>query len=206
MAKQEKFLLLSLEEDKAKELANAISNETSRKILNYLTEKEASEHKLAKNLKLPASTINYNIKNLLKANLIEVKDFYWSEKGNKINMYQVANKLIVISPKHDVNELKVNIKRILPVALLSFIATGFIYIFTKTKNLVSFGVQAPQKALDSSRGLVAESASITQDTSQTPTEIFQQIIHEPNYALWFFLGSLFVIVVYVLINLIRKKK
>ena len=49
MAK-EKFLLVSLSENKAKQLSQAISNETCRKILDYLADKEATETELAKKL------------------------------------------------------------------------------------------------------------------------------------------------------------
>ena len=143
MAKEEKFLLLSLEEEKARELANAINNETARKILNFLSEKEASEHKLSELLNIPASTVHYNIRQLLKANLIEIKDFYWSEKGNKVQVYRVANKLIVIAPKSTTNEFKINIRRILPAALLSFIATGLIYILTRTQTLATKTLSSP---------------------------------------------------------------
>ena len=52
MAKQS-FLLVSLQEDKAKKLAQVVSNESCRKILDYLAEKESTETELAKNLQLP---------------------------------------------------------------------------------------------------------------------------------------------------------
>ena len=40
---KEKFLLVSLKEDKAKQLAQVISNESCRKILDYLADKENFE-------------------------------------------------------------------------------------------------------------------------------------------------------------------
>ena len=48
---KEKFLLVSLNESKSKDLAQAISNESCRKILDYLADKEASESELAEKLK-----------------------------------------------------------------------------------------------------------------------------------------------------------
>jgi len=39
MANDEKFLLVSLNEDKAKKLAQIISNDTCRKIIDFLAEK-----------------------------------------------------------------------------------------------------------------------------------------------------------------------
>ena len=37
---------------------------------------------------------------LLKNKIIDVKDFFWSEKGNKINIYTLARKPIIIAPKY----------------------------------------------------------------------------------------------------------
>ena len=200
MAKEEKFLLLSLEEEKAKDLANAINNETARKILNFLSEKEASEHKLSELLNIPASTVHYNIQQLLKANLIEVKDFYWSEKGNKVQVYRVANKLIVIAPRNTTSEFKINIRRILPVALLSFIATGLIYIFTRTQTLATKTISYTKETSDQ----IARSTAVPA-AQETIKQTAEKIAMQPNYALWFLLGSLFVIIFYLVINLIKKR-
>ena len=53
MTKQS-FLLVSLKEDKAKELAQVIANESCRKILDYLSEKQdTTETELAKKLSFP---------------------------------------------------------------------------------------------------------------------------------------------------------
>ncbi len=79
----EKFLLLNLEETKSKELAQVIVSETSRKILNLLSEKSYAETHIAKKLDMPLSIVHYNVQALLKSDIIEVKDFLWSEKGKK---------------------------------------------------------------------------------------------------------------------------
>ena len=61
----EKFIMVDLENDNSKEIANVISNDTSRKILDYLSDHVASEGDIAKALKVAPSTINYNIKQFL---------------------------------------------------------------------------------------------------------------------------------------------
>ena len=64
----EKFVLVSLEENKAKKLAEVISNSTARKILDYLSEiEEAPESQIAKALKIPLNTAHYNLQNLKKS-------------------------------------------------------------------------------------------------------------------------------------------
>ncbi len=48
------FILMSLQEDKAKKLTQAIGNDTARQILNYLSNiKDASESKISEKLKVP---------------------------------------------------------------------------------------------------------------------------------------------------------
>jgi DNA-binding transcriptional ArsR family regulator len=58
----EKFLLVSLKEDEAKKLAQVISNDTSRKILDFLaSRKDATETEIATHLEMPLSTTHYNL-------------------------------------------------------------------------------------------------------------------------------------------------
>lgn len=96
----DKFILAGLHDSKSKEIAEILGNPTARKILDYLSESDASESGIAETLKLPLSTVHYNIQKLLRNRIVEIKDYFWSEKGNKINIYKVARKLIVIAPKY----------------------------------------------------------------------------------------------------------
>ena len=89
MAK-ENFLLVSLKESEAKKLAQVISNDTSRKILDFLAGiKDATETDIAKNLDTPLSTVHYNIQALLKAKLVQADEFHYSEKGKEVNHYSL---------------------------------------------------------------------------------------------------------------------
>ena len=90
----DKFILASLDDKKSQEIAEVLSNKTARKILNYLADNEASETDLASALGIPASTVNYNMQKLMRTGLVEIADKMWSEKGNRINIYRVANKAI----------------------------------------------------------------------------------------------------------------
>lgn len=193
----EKFILVSLEDKKAKELANVISNDTSRKILEFLSENEAAENDIAKKFNLPASTVHYNIKHLVKHNLIEVKDFYWSEKGNKVNIYTVAKKLIVIAPKN--MKIKTKLKNILPVALIALAASGMIHLYTRltTKSFV-FG--------SSSMGEMDATEKVLMAAPQAVEQTIEQTAIIPNYALWFLIGSFFAIVTYICVNYLIKDR
>ncbi len=194
----EKFIMVSLEEEKAKELANVISNDTSRKILDFLSEKDAAENDIAKELNLPASTVHYNIQNLLKHNLIEIKDFYWSEKGNKVNVYTVAKKLIVIVPKS--MKIKTKLRSILPAALLSLAASGMIYFyqnyFTRAASFAGGEMLTAQKAADFAETAPARALAEAPRIAEAA----------PNYALWFLIGSFFAIATYIFITSLINKR
>ncbi len=88
---QDKFILINIEDSKSKDLAQVISSDTSRKILDLLSEKSLSETEISRKLNIPLSTVHYNIQLLLKSNIIEIEDFFWSEKAKvaKLITYEV---------------------------------------------------------------------------------------------------------------------
>ena len=95
-----KYILVSIEDERAKKIASVLGNKTCKKIIDVLAEKESSEKEIADELKIPMNTAEYNLKKLLDAGLVEkTKNFFWSKKGRKIDIYKVSNKSIVISPK-----------------------------------------------------------------------------------------------------------
>lgn len=186
-----KFIMVSLEEDKAKDIADVLSNENCRKILDYLTEKSSSESDLVKSLKLPASTVNYNIKLLLKSKLIEVKDFLWSEKGNKVNVYQAAKKFIVISPRS--SKITSQLKNIVPVVLISLVATGLLYFYNRFVKLGAISKELITESTLENKIMIDEIASMP-------------VQPEPNFALWFLFGAGFSIIIYIIYVLVRSRE
>ena len=56
--------MISMDDDKAKAMAGVLGNKTCKKIIDCLAEQETSEKDLADNLKLPISTVEYNLKKL----------------------------------------------------------------------------------------------------------------------------------------------
>ncbi len=189
---KDKFLLVSLEEDKAKKLAQIISSETARKILNLLSEKDYSETEISKKLNQPLNTIHYNIKQLEKAGLIESKEYKWSEKGKKIKYYKPVNKYIVIAPKE--KDLSLILKNIIPATTIGMVISGIVYYI---QNL-SAGVMETSKGV-----MLAEAPRAGEVLEDTAQEI---IISQPNYALYFLIGVLITSLLYLIVNYWRNKK
>ena len=188
MSEQEKFILVSLEEEKAKQIANIISNSTSRKILDYLANKdEASESEVSRELNLPLSTVHYNLQQLKKNNLVETKHFMYSDKGKRIEFYRVVKKFIVIAPKYTQTSL---LKNILPLFLISAFIGGLIHFFS---NLETKSAGLLQKSSDFAQEMTA-SAQAAQTVSTTN-----------YYGLWFLFGAWFILIIYFVIQNIRKK-
>lgn len=192
---EESFLLVSLKEGKSKELAQVISNETSRVILDLLSKKDATETEISNSLKLPLSTVHYNLQNLLKAELVKIEEFHYSEKGKEINHYKLSNKFIIIAPSMT-DSIKEKLKKILPVGLLAIATAGFIQLYSYRYELFMENAAplAGAQAQDEAVMLAAKAAPAAQPL-QT----------QPNIALWFLFGALFVIVISFIIEKIRKK-
>lgn len=183
------FLLVDLHESKTKKLAETITSDTSRKILNYLIEKEDTETNIAKELQLPISTAHYHLQKLQEAGLVKVEEFHYSPKGREVNHYKLANKYIIIAPGN-VAGLKEKLKGILP----ALIAAAGISVIIKFVT----GIMAPPnfEAWRSSAALPMEK-----------TDLFlavPELSPQPDIAFWFFIGSIVSLGLYLLIQIVRE--
>lgn len=185
------FLLVDLNEPKTKKLAETITSETSRKILNYLAEQEDSEANIAKLLSLPISTVHYHLQKLQEANLITAEEFHYSKKGREVLHYKLANRYIIIAPKA-VSGLKEKLKGILPAVIAALGISAIIKIIQSiSQNIPSI------KAAES---LTADAApEMAMRLAQAPA------VQQPDIALWFLMGGLAALIIYVAAELIKEK-
>lgn len=121
------FLLLSLDDDKTKAIANTVSNSTCKKILDFLADNDGTETEISEKLKMPISTVHYNLKQLVDGRLVEIESSTYSEKGKPIKHYTLANKYIIIAPKGaDKQSFLDAVKNILPVFGFGLLAFFFV--------------------------------------------------------------------------------
>ena len=195
------FLLVSLDEEKSKKLAQVLSNDTSRKILDYMSKKEyATETEIAKDLKIPLSTAHYNMDLLLKADLINGDQYKYSEKGKKIVHYMLSNKYVIIAPRK-VSAIFEKLKEFLPVVIISGLATvGVKYFFMPKPELSAAPMMQVAEGTSGDLAVNAAGASLKMAVETAP------VASEPNIALWFLIGCMFSIVLYLLISMFKKKK
>lgn len=186
------FLLLSMEDAKIKKISNVISNESCRKILDYLSGKEATESELAEKLGIPISTVHYNLQQLVEAGLVDTPEFHYSKKGKEVNHYRLANKYIVIAPKTTFG-IKEKLKSIFPVVL---IASGAGFIVQLLGNYYSKSPAAPQAMAEKAMSGAAESTAMMQAADVAAKPLVQNHI-----GLWFLAGALFALAIYFVFNL-----
>ncbi len=199
MAK-EKFVLVSLKENKAKKLAQVISNESCRKILDYLAEKEATETELAEKLEVPISTVHYNLKHLTSAGLVDVDEFHYSQKGREVNHYKLANKYVIIAPKSTFG-IKEKLKAILPVAFITVAAAGLLSLFTRRTAMFGSLKSAARETVMTAAPEAEKTLADTVVAEAPPV-----IVSGPSIALWFLIGAVFAIVIYMVIQYILSKR
>lgn len=201
---EDKYILLSMEDEKLKEVAEILGNKTCKKILDFLSDKkESSEKEISDELNIPINTVEYNLKKLLKVRLIEKsKNFFWSKKGKKIDVYKVSNKSIVISPKD--SEFVSKLKSILPSFILTGAMTFGIYVYEKFNLLKSSVVDKTvgESFYGLGSGFSQEASRVMVEDvvvqSQPVTDVL--VSSTPMGWVWFLSGALLVIFIFSIIN------
>ncbi|PIN73696.1 hypothetical protein COV20_05745 [Candidatus Woesearchaeota archaeon CG10_big_fil_rev_8_21_14_0_10_45_16] len=192
------FLLVDLNESKTKKLAETITSDTSRKILNFLTEKEDSEQNIAKSLNIPISTVHYHLQKLQEAGLVVVEEYHYSQKGREINHYKLANKYIIIAPKK-VSGLREKLKGILPVSLV-------ILGISAVMKVASTATFARDPVMQASPMAEAAVDSLAMMEPQMAKAVESSVVSsQPDIAFWFLLGGAAAIVLLAVYQLIMAK-
>jgi DNA-binding transcriptional ArsR family regulator len=194
----EPFLLVSLEENKAKTLAQVLSNDTARKILDFLSKKEhATETEVSKEMNLPLSTVHYNLDLLVKSDLVSNEQFTYSEKGKQIVHYRLSNRYVIIAPKRT-QALIDKLKQFLPVI-------GVV-------GLVSLGLKlySQRPIPEAAPLLMAKSLEVSADAAMAGSGVSQSIFQSPEFSMWFLFGSVFTLLIYfvwaeIILKKIKKK-
>ena len=190
------FLLVNLNETKTRKLAETITSDTSRKILNYLADNNDSEQNIAKSLNIPISTVHYHLQKLQEAGLVIVEEFHYSTKGREVNHYQLANKYIIIAPKN-VSGLKEKLRGILPVGLIILGISAIIKFTT--------GVAVSSKSMGAEVTLRDMKSAVESLDAQVPVSLPAEITTSPDIAFWFLFGGVSVIGLYIIYQIMREK-
>lgn len=196
---EKSFVLLSLKDDKAKNLSKALSNESCRKILDYLASKgDATETQISKDLKVPISTVHYNMKLLADNGLVSMNEYHYSEKGKEVIHYKMRNRYIVIAPEpEDEKSVMAKLKGMIPAVIILGIGTFVIGLFESLfRGSVSTAPKLmAERSADVAAGIMA--TSVAQDAAVAAAT-------SPPITLWFFFGGLFGLIGVLLWSFTRK--
>ncbi|MGV8162994.1 MAG: ArsR/SmtB family transcription factor [Candidatus Nanoarchaeia archaeon] len=215
---EKSFVLLSLKDDKAKNLSKALSNVTCRKILDYLASKgEATETQISKDLNVPISTVHYNMKLLADNGLVSMDEYHYSEKGKEVIHYRMRNRYIVIAPdEDDEKSIMSKLKGMLPAAIILVTGTFLVGLFSKlfgtSAGRVGNSFMAKTASYEAGDMMITEATNETfSGVSAAASPMLAQgasaapvASSEPHFALWFFIGGLFVLLGVLLWNFTRK--
>lgn len=199
----DKFVVFSMN-DESKNIAKVLSNDTAISILNKLAEKRMSASEIVKELKLPVSTVQYNLDMLKEVKLINDTAYRYSEKGKKVLYYEPAKKLIILAPEKDkstiINMLKN--KFLIPIILGASAALGFAgqKLFSATSG-VSMQAETALAGAPVAKGAAIQAAeTVAAATCEVP---ITGVLQQPWF--YFFLGALFATAILLIAYLVRKK-
>ena len=182
----ESFLLVSLDDDKSKHLAQVLSNDTARKILDIMSKEETmTETEIADALKIPLSTVHYNMSLLVKSDLVKDEHYKYSKKGKKIVHYSLSKKYVVITPKKSDNIIS-KLREFLPVVLIL--------------AAISYSIKLFMNPSTKTAGFKAEALYLEAGAAAT------EVITQPQYAYWFLIGGIVALVLYFIWNKFVSKK
>lgn len=227
----EPFVMMSLKGEKAKKLANVLSNKSAAKILTYLAENTgATESKIAKDLKLPISTVNYNMKALVEAKLVVDDEYHYSSRGREVNHYRLARKYIIIAPEEEKDSFWERVKGFVPVALVAAAAGVIVRILSLLTGTGSEMAAAPAAhpiegaPMAAKMGVAADTmvqgatfGAVPQAINQTVNETARMLPHtapkQPflpalfgDWLGWFLLGIFVVTVAAMLVEYLRSRQ
>ena len=143
---EDKFVILSIRDKESKDVANALSNDKARLILEALTEQTYSPTQLSNKLDLPLSTVQYNLDLLTKSRMIKINKKRWSVKGRRINYYEPAKKFIIIAPEKKNKDDMLKMLGLVPAMLAIVAAAGAVFA-----KLAKEATRAVEKCLSRSK-------------------------------------------------------
>ncbi len=131
----EKLLILPLGEE-SKKITQVISNDTAREVIELLADAPLSASDIAERLKIPLTTVAYNLENLENVGLVRIEKIKYSEKGREVKIYAPVKKLIVVVPeKTDRKSVAQVLRKYMGTILAAFVVSGFIEFLLRRRQM-----------------------------------------------------------------------
>lgn len=100
--------VLYVDQERTVQVISALSSETARTIFMMLNERALSASEIADEIDISVQNAGYHLENLRDADLVEVIDTCYSEKGREMEIYAVTRdpKLLVLGIQDDQANLR----------------------------------------------------------------------------------------------------
>lgn len=107
--------VVGLDSEDADELIDALSSDTTRSVLATLHEDPAPASALAERVDTSLQNVQYHLRKLEDAGLVEVGDTVYSEKGREMNVYVPSDRALVVvaGREEETTGLKAALSRLL---------------------------------------------------------------------------------------------
>jgi DNA-binding transcriptional ArsR family regulator len=119
--------VVGVDDDEADELLAALGSETARNVLSTLHEEPATTSEIADELDTSLQNVQYHLSKLTDAEVVDVIDTTYSEKGREMNVYAPADEPLVLfaGSEEQSSGIRTALKRLLGgYALLGLAAFG----------------------------------------------------------------------------------
>jgi len=100
------FETIDIHDEKAKGLAQILTNDKAIAILHLLEDRELSISEISKELKLPISTVSYHIDKMTRVGLVEVAGKKYGKRLQEVKLYRASNRPILLVPRKSVSKVR----------------------------------------------------------------------------------------------------
>lgn len=191
--------VIGLDDDDADDLLSTLSSETARAVLAELHEEPTTPSTLADRVDTSLQNVQYHLENLQEADMIEVIDTIYSEKGREMSVYAPADRPLVMfaSPEHERPGLRDAIKRLL--GSVGILALGSVLLQAWLGDLSAlWPFTARTGGADAGGGPGTMQAADTAETTSQAAGFPPGLV--------FFLGGVVVLVLGVVIWIVRRQR
>ena len=215
-------IILEPGDEKAQKIAKAIASRTAGDILQLLKDGNQASTQISEALRIPITTVQYHLENLVDAGIISVVERRWSQKGREMKVYGLREQMLIVVPRGgDLKGILLRYASIFAIVALASIVLALLgpAFAPLASPVVQNALPSATRGAPSEAGNVADhllkgAANETQAPSTfgvTPTvpEAATAAPGIPPLALVFFLGGVLVIAVmlgYELWKWRREKK
>ena len=203
------IIILEPGDEKAQKIAKAIASRTAGEILQLLRDGSHASTQIAEALKIPITTVQYHLENLVDAGIITVVERRWSQKGREVKVYGLRDQMLIVVPHGgDLKGILLRYASLFAVVILASIILALLgpaFAPVASPALQNMLPTALPRAPSETGAGVANDHVLKGAANQTPTPVatpVNQVIPEmatvpaaPSLPLVFFLGGVLVIAV-----------